>query len=80
MQAVNDTSGMQPTDEALMWPVLCTTELLGGQCFSAPKGIAVAVVAISSVVYSCHPTVNHSQAAQADKAAYAVVSMTEAVE
>ena len=50
---------MRPTEEAgstlIEDGVMCTEQKLTEQCFHVSKGIAVAVVAVASLVYSARP-------------------------
>ena len=50
---------MTPADEAgstlIEDDVMCTEQKLSEQCFDVSKGIAVAVVAVASLVYSARP-------------------------
>ena len=50
---------MTPAEEAgstlIEDDVMCTEQKLSEQCFDVSKGIAVAVVAVASLVYSARP-------------------------
>ena len=52
-----DVDGSSLVDDAVM----CTKDKLDEQCFDFSKGVAVAVVAVASLVYSVRPAMANAQ-------------------